>query len=284
MTSIIMPAYNAESTIYDSIESVIKQSYEKWELIIINDGSTDDTIKVVSQFKDSRIKLISQENKGVAEARNTGIRFSNGDFIAFLDSDDIWDEKKLEIQINYLTVNDIDLLHTDFFYFSTNITDRKYKKYIEPYNFDLSDHEKLLINDVIVASSVIIRKNTINSVGYFDSSFYGVEDWDYWIRLSKDHKIGKIDNPLTYYRENMKGISKNFERQLNQELLIRKKHLTILVSNKVRKLSKWQYLKKNLYYHYVNNNYIDIIKYYFNMSILFPFKLEKTILLRKVFE
>jgi glycosyltransferase involved in cell wall biosynthesis len=284
MTSIIMPAYNAESTIYDSIESVIKQSYEKWELIIINDGSTDDTIKVVSQFKDSRIKLISQENKGVAEARNTGIRFSNGDFIAFLDSDDIWDEKKLEIQINYLTVNDIDLLHTDFFYFSTNITDRKYKKYIEPYNFDLSDHEKLLINDVIVASSVIIRKNTINSVGYFDSSFYGVEDWDYWIRLSKDHKIGKIDNPLTYYRENMKGISKNLERQLNQELLIRKKHLTILVSNKVRKLSKWQYLKKNLYYHYVNNNYIDIIKYYFNMSILFPFKLEKTILLRKVFE
>ena len=184
-----MPAFNAEDTILESINSVINQTYENWELIVINDGSSDNTINVVQEIKDGRIKLITQKNKGVAEARNKGIDCSSGDYIAFLDSDDIWHHKKLELQLDFFNTNQVDLLHTDFYYFTNTINDKIYKKYIEPYNLELTDYEKLLVNDIIVTSSVMIHKNIINKLGYFDSTFHGVEDWDYWIRLSKNYKI-----------------------------------------------------------------------------------------------
>ena len=276
-----MPAFNAEDTILESINSVINQTYENWELIVINDGSSDNTINVVQEIKDGRIKLITQKNKGVAEARNKGIDCSSGDYIAFLDSDDIWHHKKLELQLDFFNTNQVDLLHTDFYYFTNTINDKIYKKYIEPYNLELTDYEKLLVNDIIVTSSVMIHKNIINKLGYFDSTFHGVEDWDYWIRLSKNYKISKIDNCLTYYRENIRGISKNLDRQLSQEILIRKKHLTSIVPQKVRKLSEWQLLKKKMYYCFVNKNILRFFIVYLKMSLIFTFKLEKNILMQK---
>src|SRR5215467_11570142 len=101
LVSIIMPAYNAEKYIADSIRSVLAQTYTDWELIVVVDGSTDNTASLVQQFvtRDSRIKYFFQENGRLGKARNTGIKNASGSLIAFLDSDDLWLETKLELQL-----------------------------------------------------------------------------------------------------------------------------------------------------------------------------------------
>jgi glycosyltransferase involved in cell wall biosynthesis len=273
MVSVIMPAYNSEKTITESIKSVLCQTYKFWELIIINDGSTDNTENLIKSFNDNRIIYIYQNNKGVSAARNLGLTLSTGSYIGFLDSDDIWESNKLEIQINYFkNNNEISMIHTDFMTFKDSIDHCKYKKYIEPYNNINTYFYRLLINDIIVTSSVILKKEVYDKVGLFDNSFYGVEDWDYWIRVSKNFNISYIDNCLTYYRENEAGISKNLKRQLNQEFLIRRKHLTFNVPKNVIKLSEWQYLKKELYYIYTTKNLGHTFLFYLKLIVNYPFK------------
>ena len=101
LVSVIMPAYNAEKYIDEAIDSVISQTFANWELIIVNDGSTDDTQKIVEAYvsSDTRIKLINQENKRLGAARNEGIKNANGEWVAFLDADDLWINTKLEKQL-----------------------------------------------------------------------------------------------------------------------------------------------------------------------------------------
>ena len=107
MISIIIPAYNAEKYLESTIQSVINQTYTDWELIIINDGSNDGTLELISNFKDrdSRIKVFSYENAGVAHSRNRGIAKARGEYIAFLDADDLWTPNKLEMQLEALQNN-----------------------------------------------------------------------------------------------------------------------------------------------------------------------------------
>ena len=107
LVSIIMPAFNSAGYICESIDSVLAQTYAEWELWVVDDGSTDNTAEVVKKFKDRRIHYVKQAtNKGVAAARNLGIARSRGRFLAFLDSDDLWNPKKLSIQISFMEQND----------------------------------------------------------------------------------------------------------------------------------------------------------------------------------
>ena len=131
LVSIIMPAFNAAYFIQESIQSVLAQSFSDFELIVINDGSTDDTSALVQNVKDPRIILIEQENAGVAAARNNGIEVSRGKFIAFLDSDDLWSKTKIEKQVNLLTSNpEIGLTYSDIFCFEKSLKD---SYYVPPY-------------------------------------------------------------------------------------------------------------------------------------------------------
>lgn len=121
LISIIMPAYNAEKYITESVDTVINQTYKNWELIIINDGSTDDTEAIARQYTltDSRIKLINQENKKLSAARNIGIKAAVGDWVAFLDADDLWVADKLKKQIALInTKPDIGLVFSDGYIFN----------------------------------------------------------------------------------------------------------------------------------------------------------------------
>ncbi|HBC5517211.1 TPA: glycosyltransferase family 2 protein, partial [Proteus mirabilis] len=103
LVSIIMPCFNSEKYISEAIESVLKQTYSNFELIIIDDNSTDSTLKIINSFRDNRITIISfDENQGAGVARNKGIEVANGRFIAFLDSDDLWSKNKLEAQIKFM--------------------------------------------------------------------------------------------------------------------------------------------------------------------------------------
>ncbi|SUC11881.1 glycosyl transferase family protein [Proteus mirabilis] len=113
LVSIIMPCFNSEKYISEAIESVLKQTYSNFELIIIDDNSTDSTLKIINSFRDNRITIISfDENQGAGVARNKGIEVANGRFIAFLDSDDLWSKNKLEAQIKFMLDNNYHLTYS----------------------------------------------------------------------------------------------------------------------------------------------------------------------------
>jgi len=207
LISVIMPAYNSERFIAESIESVLAQTYTNWELIIVDDGSTDETGNIAMQFttRDNRIKYIFQENKKQGAARNSGIRQSNGTLIAFLDSDDIWVAKKLEIQLSALNDNEVDLVFSAGFVFFNDIDEP-----INTYNTisgKVSGDEGvkyLLKQNFIAIPSVLVTKHALNVVDGFDPSpdIQNVEDYHLWLKLllNKFSFYG-IPDKLFYYRQ-----------------------------------------------------------------------------------
>ena len=120
LVSVIMPAYNSKQTIAGSVKSVIAQTYTHWELIVVDDGSTDNTAKVITDMNHPQIRVINQQNGGQSSARNHGIRLAKGDYIAFLDADDYWLEKKLDYQIRYFenASESVGLVHTNYIEFN----------------------------------------------------------------------------------------------------------------------------------------------------------------------
>lgn len=217
LISIIIPAYNAEKYIEASILSVLNQTYVNWELIIVNDGSTDRTQAIAEEFssRDKRIKVINQQNKRLAAARNTGIKNSTGQWVAFLDADDIWFPSKLEKQVKISEkVPYIDILYTDGWIFHyddlTNLTAYSIKK------GEFTSDEMYLLEysgNYIPVISVMAKRNIMDKIGFPEEEifFYGCEDWDCWLRLAQaGANFYGIDEKLFYYRRhdsNMSGKS-----------------------------------------------------------------------------
>lgn len=204
--SIIMPAYNAEKNIEESIKSVLNQSYNNWELIVVNDCSTDNTGKILEELysKEDRIKIIHLErNAGVANARNIAMQNVTGRYIAFLDSDDMWKPSKLETQIKFLNETQEYFCVTGY-----EVIDEtgkpKNKKYIPR---ELITWESQLKGSNIGLLTVVIDSNR---TGLFTMPNKGHEDYITWSSLLK--KWGPavaIQEPLAYYREGNTSISSN---------------------------------------------------------------------------
>lgn len=169
LCSMIMPVYNSEKYIAEAIESVIKQTYKNWEIIVVNDASTDDTEKIIKSYqeKDKRIKLISlPKNQGAANARNTAIQNAKGKYIAFLDADDYWEKEKLQEQIQILQNSNADISYTA--YLMIDETGRKIKKRSVKKLLNLKD---LLKENSIIFSSVVCKKESIKNK-QFKSEWY----------------------------------------------------------------------------------------------------------------
>ena len=164
LVSIIMPAYNAEKTILESIESVLRQTYRNWELIVVNDGSKDSTSAVVLAIRDERVRLIEQENAGVANARNNGINNSTGEYIAFLDSDDLWVEEKLERQIGTIEGGKHKMCFAKTWCFSEN--SNQTSDCFVNVSLDFDDRDKILIYDFIPILTVLLAKDVLDEVGH----------------------------------------------------------------------------------------------------------------------
>jgi teichuronic acid biosynthesis glycosyltransferase TuaG len=212
--TIIMPAYNAAATIADSIESVLKQTYTNWELIIVNDCSTDNTSEIVKSYANTHIKMLRlNENKGISTARNVGARIASGEYIAFLDSDDVWLPKKLEIQIKYHLSNPFYMIsHTAFEEFNNN----KRRGRIWRQMFLRAKRKRgnllplLYYNNIVATLTVMMRKTLFIDLGGFDLGIHGCEDLDLWIRIAQcGYKFGYINEILARYRNSLDGISKN---------------------------------------------------------------------------
>lgn len=199
LVSIIMPAYNAERTIDEAIQSVCQQTYGIWELIIVNDCSSDGTECIVTQYmqKDNRIHLINnKQNAGVSEARNIGITSSNGKWIAFLDSDDKWKNEKLEKQVKLLTEKPLtDLVFTGSAFINQQGVFSKYILNVP----EKIKYRQLLKQNIISCSSVVVRKKLAQNYRMQYDDMH--EDYAVWLQILKaGYFAAGINEPLLIYR------------------------------------------------------------------------------------
>lgn len=207
--SIILPVYNAQSYLRESIDSILAQSFEDFELIIVNDGSTDDSLGIISSYADKRIILINQENAGLPISLNRAIRVSKGQYLGRQDADDVSSPNRLEEQVAYLDAHpQCALLGTwaDILVENTS-TDRGLN---HPHlNGDIQ--MKLLFFNCFVHSSVMIRKIALEKSGLYpeDPEKFPPEDYDLWLRIAKYFEVANLPKPLLQYRELPSSISRS---------------------------------------------------------------------------
>ena len=199
LISVIIPVYNGEKTIRETIDSVIKQTFDNFELIVINDGSTDSTLDIVNSIQDSRIKVFSYDNAGQSASRNWGISLAKGEYISFIDADDLWTPDKLESQLKALQENpqaSVAYSWTDWIDESGNLRDRGTHITENGYVY-----EQLLLNNFIAnGSNVLIKSEAIKETGGFETSLIPAEDWDMWIRLASRYHFVAVPYPQILYR------------------------------------------------------------------------------------
>ncbi len=215
--SVIITAYNSASTITAAINSALQQTVPPYEVIVIDDGSTDSTADLVAGYSD-RVRLVRQSNQGPSAARNTGLAMASGDFIAFLDGDDTWHPEKLAIQLSWFKkIDQIDLIATSW----TRSTPELRGSVESVIWLTYAD---LITLNRFQTSTAMVRTSLAQRVGTFDSRLDGVEDWDYWIRCSRSGTLALIDQPLVHYHDSSTGVSKNLQRYLETMSLLLEKH------------------------------------------------------------
>ncbi len=197
--SIIIPSYNRASSLKKTLISIINQTYTDYEVIIVSNGSTDNTKNIVDQFQDARLKYVFQKGSGSpASPRNTGIKNSKGNYIAFCDDDDLWLPEKLEKQITFLEKNaDCGLCYTRMRRFNEEI------EWVNPDDATLesTNSQQLLYRNTVPLSSIIIRKSVFKKGEYFDEDkkIFGAEDYELLLRLSKKTKFFCLSEYLLLY-------------------------------------------------------------------------------------
>lgn len=230
MVSVVIPTYNRARYVPAAVESVLRQSREKLECLVIDDGSTDGTEEALRRLRgDSRLRYVRQENRGVAAARNRGIALSGGAYVAFLDSDDLWEPERLALQVPVLeALPEVGIVFSDF---SAAYPDgrvdpshvRRYFSVLDEYGLAWDDvfahREKavpgyeggpplrwgdiygtMLFGNVVLTSTSLVRRGVFTQVGTFDESYSTLEDYDLFLRITRAYRAAYIDRPLVRYR------------------------------------------------------------------------------------
>ena len=207
--SIVVPCYNVQDTIKETIESILKQDFNNYEIIAVDDGSFDKTSDILKKLKiKNNIKVITQTNKGLGAARNTGINASNGIYICLLDADDLWVSSKLTKLHELIKYKKYSIISNDEI-----ILGKQYLFYLRN-NPPKSLSNLLIGGNTLSPSAITIKKEIFNKVGFFkeDKYFLGVEDWDFWIRvIDYGEKIYHLPEPLGIYRRDIQNMSKSKE-------------------------------------------------------------------------
>ncbi len=225
--SVIIPVYKVEKYISHTVRSVLEQTYTNFELLIVDDGSPDRSIEICQQFSDPRIKIIRQSNRGVSSARNTGIRHAAGEYLAFLDGDDLWTAEKLEKHVAHLESSPnvgISFSRSAFIDEAGN----PLNLYQMPKLKEITPDLIFCRNPVGNGSTPVIRREVFNAIAftdntndpeqlcYFDEKLHHFEDVECWLRiaLKTDWQLEGIAEPLTLYRVNLTGASTNVYKQV----------------------------------------------------------------------
>ena len=241
--SVIIPVYNKEQFLVHTINSVLNQSFTDFELLLIDDGSTDSSPALLNQFTDERIKLISQTNQGVSAARNLGIKAAKAPYIAFLDADDLWESDHLETMHNYCiqfpdeslfnTAKSIDTGH--------QLIPARYA-ISKTANFELVNFfEASGIEPVLWTSSVVIKKTALEQVGIFDAGIKSGQDLDLWIRLGLQFPVVFIWHRTARYTYDAQSLSKQ------TDLTPKKMNFSTYAEWEIKKPALKRYLDWNRY-------------------------------------
>lgn len=229
LVSVVVPAYNSESFIKEAIDSVLNQDYPAIEVLVIDDGSTDSTPDIIRGFGD-RVRLISQNNKGSAAARNMGIISAKGKYIAFLDADDVWRSDKISLQVAALMPSGYKMAYSSFIRWYPNHSGQ----YPAPESqFSIPDHPNLtnakivtgwtysylLLDCIVWTSTVIVEKAELEKVGLFDEHLRKGQDYDLWLRLSRQIEMLGIPQPMALYRMHNTNITSSVS-DINYSYLI----------------------------------------------------------------
>ena len=217
--SVIIPVYNTGTLLRETVNSVLEQSFSDFELILVDDGSNDETKQIISSFDDTRIKVIRKENGGVASARNTGILAAEGDYVALLDHDDLWHKEKLKVQKALLDADeDAVLVYSPIESFGTSDTIQIPEYDIIEGNAFLSELEQ---NKIHSTSCVMFRRSTVlvNDIR-FVSETVPCDDWYFYLQISRYGKFLHSPDVPVYYRLHGGNLSSNIERMYRSGIAV----------------------------------------------------------------
>lgn len=237
LVSIIMPTYNYGRMIGETLKSLCAQTYRNWECLVVDDGSTDDTPDVVKAFvaQDPRFKYFRQQNQLQAAAKNLGLEHSAGQYVQFLDADDLIEDRKLELQVGYLEKHPkIDIVYGGVRYFRTGYVHERLRSMSEdnlPWMPEISGAGRdvlpaLVRGNIMVINSPLVRREVVDRVGPFDVRLPPAEDWDYWLRCAlagARFRFTEVEGTLALVRLHPTSSSRNRIRMHRAMLMIRKK-------------------------------------------------------------
>lgn len=295
LVSVIIPAYNAAEFISEALESVLVQTYRPLEIIVVDDGSRDGTSAVVERFVSKGVRLILQENAGPSAARNRGIAAATGNYIAFLDADDLWMPETVQKLVSYIVNNpDVRLAFGDAGSFGPEgvLFDSAFKKYGFPdlagRNVVANAFENLFEKgNFILTGTVLVERECLDNVGYFDEKLRYAEDADLWVRIALFYKIGCVPEPLMMRRIHATNTSKNEYNFITSKLyLLRKLQTNFPVDLKTKNIDLELHILKTLkgksYFYYLRNDYNKSILSYIYYLIYYMKYLLVVVLCKKV--
>lgn len=199
LVSVVIPTYNRAHLIREALDSVFFQTYGNYEVILVDDGSEDGTDKIISCEYAGRLNYISQENRGISGARNRGIEEAKGKYIAFLDSDDKWLPRKLELQAAYMEAHpETGLLATKLLRYGLDV---EREREICPPSFPAGFQELLTGKNFVPTTTVMLRRDILEKSGVFDPALPVAEDWDLWLRIARIAPIAMLDEVLAEHRD-----------------------------------------------------------------------------------
>lgn len=254
MVSVIIPTYNRARYIREAVDSVLAQTYNNTEIIVVDDGSTDNTKEILNHYG-SKIRYIYQKNSGPSASRNKGIKQSNGEVIAFLDSDDIWLPEKLELQVKLIQQSqNIGLVSGGIY-----MADASGKIISDPiikrnYENRRSFIRELMVHNIVTGggSTALIKKKCFDELGLFNEDLWIGEDWNMWLRIAKQYEVKFVEKPLVKYRIHGSNLHKNLEK--------------IKVDGKrnvSENVEKWRLITRRKAYSYV---YLDVAHEYIGVQ------------------
>ena len=229
--AVVIPAYNAQKTLGRTLDSVLAQSHERLEVLVVDDGSCDETAALAQQYaaRDGRVRLLSQENGGVARARNLGLQAAAADFVAFVDADDLWHPRKIEKQLAALMANPA----AAFVYTPFRVIDENDHVVASGCFFTTRGRvlwRHMLVNFVGNGSSILVRRDAALAVGGYaadmrDQGLEGAEDYMLQLQLAAAHEVEVVPEYLVGYRQTSGSMSSNIARMLAAELEARRRIL-----------------------------------------------------------
>lgn len=228
--SVILPAYNVAAYIEESIASILAQTFNDFEIVVVDDGSTDDTAAIVERYAahEARIRLVRQPNGGISAARNQAMRHASGEIMATIDSDDLWEPEFLEAQVSILDANgEIDLVTTNALYLGSRLDGQAVRPYPDPR--PAPDLAQILTDENSVFTMTVFRRRVFETIGGFDEQFRTNEDYEFWVRAAlAGFRFARNDRPLARYRRRDDSLSSNEVRMLHGVLKVNRKLRALL--------------------------------------------------------